>query len=497
MPDIVFLVGMHRSGTSALTRVLSLCGGALPVRLLPPDAGNPSGYWEPLGAVDLNDAHLRARGSSWYDTRFDARPEPPDAGLVERIAEFLTTGFAGGGPLLIKEPRITLLLPAWLAAADALKMPVRIVHLVRDPFEVAASLAVRNHIGTEHALALWLKYTLTGERDARGPRRLFVAYDELLADWRSVVSRCIEDLGLSLVIAPETPAAVAEHLSPALRHHRGTLPGEPEALDPELVACARELHAVLRDAAAGAEPRGPELAALLARYAASPYAAGRDWPEPLAESAGYEPAPAARSGPRASAPTPFGLAESATDPHTAEVNRLKYQIEKQRYEREVAEREAAGELAQVRDELASALAAIDRSDELNAQLEAQQTELRTRLAAAAAAESDLHKIVAALRGKADAAAQQLYDALQRNHALAAELEVLRAAAAHHEEQLAELSARSDLDDELRRRTEQLEATVTQLREQLAAREALLDSLQRSRSWRLTAPLRRAARALGP
>lgn len=485
MPDIVFLVGMHRSGTSALTRVLSLCGGALPARLLPPDAGNPSGYWEPLGAVDLDDAYLRARGSSWYDTRFDPRPEPADAGLVERIADFLSTGFARGSPLLVKEPRITLLLPAWLAAADALEMPARIVHVVRDPFEVAASLAVRNGIGTEHALALWLKYTLTGERDARGRRRLFVAYDELLADWRSVVSRCIERLGLSLAIAPGTPTAIAEHLSPALRHHRGTPRRESERLDPELLACARELYATLQDAAAGAEPLGPELDALLARYAASPYAAGRDWPEPRAESAGYEPAP-----------EPFGLAETALDPHTAEVNRLKYQLEKQRYEREVAERETACELASLRDELASARAAIDRSDVLNAQLEAQQTELRARLAAAAATESDLRNIVAALRGKADAASQQLYDALQRNHALAADVAVLRAAAAQRDTELADLSARPELE-ELRRRTEQLEATVAQLREDLAAREALLASLQGSRSWRLTAPLRRAKRALAP
>ncbi|HEX3463975.1 MAG TPA: hypothetical protein VHS78_08015 [Candidatus Elarobacter sp.] len=488
MPDLVLLVGMHRSGTSALTRVLSLCGGALPARLLPPDAGNPSGYWEPLDAIAIDDAYLRARGSSWYDTRFDPRPQPADPALVERIAEFLSTGFTAPGPLLVKEPRLTLLLPAWLAAADALEMPVRVIHVVRDPFEVAASLAVRNRMGTEHGLALWLKYTLAGERDARGRRRLFVAYDDLFADWSAVVARCIGELGLPLAIGAGTPAAVADHLRPALRHHRGAPDREPAGLDPRLVAWARRAGAALRNAVTEPQRARRRLDALRAEFAASSYAAGRAWPEPLAESAGYEPA------------APLGVAEAALDPHTAELNRLKYQLEKERYEREIAERETACELAKLREELASATASADRTATIQSQFEAHLAELRTRLATAQAAESDLHAVAAALRGKANAASEQLYEALRRNHALMAELEASRAAGARRNgEPPAAAAAPSPTPElrELRKNTVQLERTVAQLREQLAAREAQLASLQSSRSWRLTAPLRRAKRVLAP
>ena len=46
-PGRLFVLGMPRSGTSALTRVLSLCGGVLPAELVRADSNNPLGYWEP------------------------------------------------------------------------------------------------------------------------------------------------------------------------------------------------------------------------------------------------------------------------------------------------------------------------------------------------------------------------------------------------------------------------------------------------------------------
>ncbi len=84
-PIILFVLGMARSGTSALTRVLSLCGAALPAGLLGATADNPRGYWEPRAVIHLNEAILRRRGSSAYDltlrmheeSAFDPERMPP------------------------------------------------------------------------------------------------------------------------------------------------------------------------------------------------------------------------------------------------------------------------------------------------------------------------------------------------------------------------------------------------------------------------------------
>lgn len=69
-PVALFVLGPQRSGTSALTRVLSLCGGTLPTALLGADANNPLGYWEPRAAISLNEAILRRLGTNWYDPSF-------------------------------------------------------------------------------------------------------------------------------------------------------------------------------------------------------------------------------------------------------------------------------------------------------------------------------------------------------------------------------------------------------------------------------------------
>lgn len=45
-PVALFVLGMGRSGTSALTRVLSLCGATLPVGMMGADEGNRRGYLE-------------------------------------------------------------------------------------------------------------------------------------------------------------------------------------------------------------------------------------------------------------------------------------------------------------------------------------------------------------------------------------------------------------------------------------------------------------------
>jgi len=54
----IFVLGMHRSGTSALTRVFSFLGASLPRNLYPPGLGNETGHWEPEAAVQLNDRIL-------------------------------------------------------------------------------------------------------------------------------------------------------------------------------------------------------------------------------------------------------------------------------------------------------------------------------------------------------------------------------------------------------------------------------------------------------
>ena len=67
------VLGMHRSGTSALARVLNLCGAFLPDNRRPAKLNNnDKGFWESEEIIQLNERLLKAMGASWLDTKFDA-----------------------------------------------------------------------------------------------------------------------------------------------------------------------------------------------------------------------------------------------------------------------------------------------------------------------------------------------------------------------------------------------------------------------------------------
>ena len=85
----ILVLGMHRSGTSAVTRVLSMLGAALPRRLMPAAVANPVGHFEPMDIVNLHDEILRSAGTKWSDwSRFPGSwyDSPKREVFVEAIA---------------------------------------------------------------------------------------------------------------------------------------------------------------------------------------------------------------------------------------------------------------------------------------------------------------------------------------------------------------------------------------------------------------------------
>src|SRR5690349_3871672 len=73
------VLGMHRSGTSAVTQLLSLAGARLPRNLMPGDEHNAQGYFEPWRIATFNDERLRAAGSAWDDVFAFPCPELADS----------------------------------------------------------------------------------------------------------------------------------------------------------------------------------------------------------------------------------------------------------------------------------------------------------------------------------------------------------------------------------------------------------------------------------
>jgi hypothetical protein len=261
---------MGRSGTSAITRVLSLCGGALPKSLLPANHANPTGYWEPLDGLNLNEAFLARCGSNWYDPRLplpiEATVDSPDGRMfVDQIAACLA-GCADAPLLLIKEPRINALTEFWFAAVQRLGCQPAVVVAVRHPAEVAGSLLARDGMATELSNTLWFKYNWLAERRSLGLPRVFVEYSNLLADWRREVDRVAGALTIDLDVTKG--AEIDAFLSPSLRHQRAS----NETAQGGVQTGIQQAHAMLSRASRDEPFSRDALESLVAAQMASPEA---------------------------------------------------------------------------------------------------------------------------------------------------------------------------------------------------------------------------------
>lgn len=218
---IVFIFGMGRSGTSMLTRILSLCGASLPDRLLGPHDSNPTGHWEPLVARDINNAFLFRHDATWYDPTLRLQGEAPlhdedREGYVRDILAFLE-GCPSAAILVIKEPRIPALSDFWFEASLQAGFSIKIVVPIRHPDEIAASLAARDGASGELCSVLWLKYNLLAERKSRGFPRVFVEYVNVLDDWRRETQRIANSLTIDLTV---DELAIDAFIDQSLRRQR-------------------------------------------------------------------------------------------------------------------------------------------------------------------------------------------------------------------------------------------------------------------------------------
>ena len=219
------VLGMHRSGTSAVTQVLALAGASLPENVMAGDQHNAKGYFEPWKIAILNDGRLRAGGAAWDDVfAFPFKPlaTKPERTWLNRAEALFEEEYGDVRYPLLKDPRVTVLMPFWRTVLADLEMGARCVIPVRHPLAVAGSLARRNGFAPEKSVLLWSAYMLAAEAYTRDLPRAFVSYDGLLGDWRAEVARIEAAHGAALPKMTDAAArAVDRFLSPELRHNDG------------------------------------------------------------------------------------------------------------------------------------------------------------------------------------------------------------------------------------------------------------------------------------
>ena len=223
----ILVCGTHRCGTSAITRVINLLGADIARDLIPAKSDNVRGYWESAAIIRIHDELLNSirppqtdpfdplsLPTAWQNTQQAQRAK-------YRLMDHVETEFAGSGLFVVKDPRISRLLPLWIDVLQALSINVIVVIPFRNPLEVAASLAQRNAVPLPKALLLYLQSYLDIEFASRSRRRVFVRYDNLFNDWRTFQTqlRELSDMQLSPP-SSVTNAKIDDFLTTDLYHQR-------------------------------------------------------------------------------------------------------------------------------------------------------------------------------------------------------------------------------------------------------------------------------------
>lgn len=253
--SIVVVLGMHRSGTSAITRGLVVLGVELGHRLMPPEENiNDRGFYEDIDINAINVALYRSLKSHqrWHSLI----PVPTgellhqkNAALRLQAIELLKSRLENVDYFGIKDPRLCCTLPFWQSIFEHLQLDASYVIALRNPISVARSLGKRNNFPLEKSYYLWLDHILPSVLLTQGAPRVLVDYDLLLADPYKQISRIAVHLGLAKRLDGARLIDFSQNfLDKRLRHANFDL--EDIYHDPTVPPPVKTAAAVLSDVAA-------------------------------------------------------------------------------------------------------------------------------------------------------------------------------------------------------------------------------------------------------
>jgi len=169
---------------------------------------------------------LRALGSAWYDLR-GLSPQFLETAIVDearvKLKDAIQSHYGDTPLLVLKDPRFCRSFPVIRSVIDDDTASLRIIFCFRNPLDVARSLNTRDGIALQHGLGLWLRYMLDGEFHSRGLQRVFVDFADFLQDWRTIISRIEQGLGIHFSRKEACTSEVDEFIDAGLRHHSASI----------------------------------------------------------------------------------------------------------------------------------------------------------------------------------------------------------------------------------------------------------------------------------
>ncbi|HEY6330175.1 MAG TPA: sulfotransferase [Blastocatellia bacterium] len=243
---IVCVLGMHRSGTSLVAGIVNALGVFMgrEERLTPKKIDNPAGFWELASIWPINDQILVSMEGTWRRPpvlKSGWELSPALSPLLEKARRLVTEEFGNHRIWGWKDPRTCLTLPFWRRVVA----PSHFIICLRNPIDVWNSLALRGDgFPLDKISGLWCQYVSSAFANTVGGQRLFVWYEDLMADHARQIERIGEFLGEAFLNLESRQKA--EQLIERPLSHYSTTPQEVAAF-PGLPSIAADFYALIRE----------------------------------------------------------------------------------------------------------------------------------------------------------------------------------------------------------------------------------------------------------
>ena len=225
MKKCIVVIGMHRSGTSMITKALETLGVHLGEQLLPAAEDNQKGFYEDKSIVDLNDRILEYAGMTWYSVSeypFSVLESEQGRAFEKEAMEIISSRLRTHPVWGFKDPRCSRLLPFWQSIFAKLDIEAEYLVVLRNPLDIAFSLKKRNDFKLNMCQHLWLAHSFMCLRLLKNKNICYVSYDNFLKDPKKHIEYLSNTFHLPME-EKSMDAFVKDVVSSDLRHKHSTI----------------------------------------------------------------------------------------------------------------------------------------------------------------------------------------------------------------------------------------------------------------------------------
>lgn len=220
MKKVILVIGVERSGTSAITKGLESLGVFLGSTLIPGNNFNEKGFWEDTDFHSLNFEILNSFSGRYRRLVPLNKKEVTflfEKGFQKKAIQLLHQKLPTDCPLGVKDPRFALLLPFWKKIFQECNVSPSFVIALRNPLSVAACHEQFKIQHREKSFWMWISHILNSLFNTEGSPRIIIDYDALLENPSFQMKRVAQKLHLE--IKETLLKNYSNHfINPSLRH---------------------------------------------------------------------------------------------------------------------------------------------------------------------------------------------------------------------------------------------------------------------------------------